>query len=429
MRRGQFRVSLKSRAAAGAFFAFLLVLPAFLLAFSLTSGTAQGNASRQRTISLYNIHTKQTLRVTYKKNGKFVASAMAEINQLMRDWRRDEATKMDPELIDLLWSIHSELGSQKPIHLISGYRSRNTNDLLRRVQGGQARNSRHILGKAADVHFPDIPVKRLRNSALIREQGGVGYYPTSAIPFVHVDTGRVRHWPRLPRYELAALFPGGRSKHIPADGQPITKSDYMIAMARLTPRQKHEIQLARGDTRPASRPFGTILAGLGGKLPWRGAEPSRPAPAAEPRPASYQVASTDASIGVAYRHTSLSRPGVRLPDEANSPLQGWARAPAFDEEHPDELSYQPFPILPLMGEQSISMDKGLARLSHPDQTKIFLLLERPDMVIPLTFRPGLQFAEMLWASQFKGNAVPNLFSGTYYAKADDRRPLHRTARR
>lgn len=58
-----------------------------------------------------------------------------------------------------------------------------------------------------------------------------------------------------------------------------------------------------------------------------------------------------------------------------------------------------------------------------------MLLDQHELVIPPTFRPGLQFAEMLWASQFKGNAVPNLFSGTYYAKADDRRPLHRTARR
>ena len=87
-----------------------------------------------------------------------------------------------------------------------------TNDMLRRTVGGQASESRHILGKAADVHFPDVPLKNLRYSALIRERGGVGYYPTSALPFVHVDTDRVRAWPRLPRYELALLFPrAGRS--------------------------------------------------------------------------------------------------------------------------------------------------------------------------------------------------------------------------
>ena len=81
---------------------------------------------------------------------------------ILRDWRRNEATKMDPELIDLLWEVHSELGSAEPIHIISGYRSRGTNDLLRKTVGGQAKESRHILGKAADVHFPDVPVKALR---------------------------------------------------------------------------------------------------------------------------------------------------------------------------------------------------------------------------------------------------------------------------
>ena len=138
---------------------------------------------------------------------------------------------MDPELIDLLWEMHNELGSAEPIHIISGYRSRATNDMLRQTVGGQASESRHILGKAADVHFPDVPVKKLRYSALIRERGGVGYYPTSAIPFVHVDIDRVRAWPRLPRAELALLFPNGRTQHLPADGDPITKDDVREARA------------------------------------------------------------------------------------------------------------------------------------------------------------------------------------------------------
>ena len=77
-------------------------------------------------------------------------------------------------------------------YVISGYRSRDTNEMLRRTVGGQASQSRHILGKAADVHFPDVPLRMLRYSALIRERGGVGYYPTS--DFVHVDVGRVRTW-------------------------------------------------------------------------------------------------------------------------------------------------------------------------------------------------------------------------------------------
>ena len=167
-----------------------LVFVAVYGAPRLTAGLPQ-----TRTISLYNIHTKETITVEYKKDGKYVPAAMEKINWILRDWRKNEATQMDPALIDLLWEIHTELGSEEPIHIISGYRSRATNDMLRKTRGGQAKQSRHILGKAADVHFPDVPLRRLRYSALVRERGGVGYYPTSAIPFVHVDTDRVRAWP------------------------------------------------------------------------------------------------------------------------------------------------------------------------------------------------------------------------------------------
>ncbi|HZA02503.1 MAG TPA: DUF882 domain-containing protein, partial [Hyphomicrobiaceae bacterium] len=119
----------------------------------------------------------------------------------------------------------------QPIHIISGYRSRATNEMLRKTVGGQASESRHILGKAADVYFPDVPLGKIRYSALIHERGGVGYYPTSAMPFVHIDTDRVRHWPRLPRDELALLFPTGHTQHVPADGTPISLADARVAQA------------------------------------------------------------------------------------------------------------------------------------------------------------------------------------------------------
>lgn len=189
------------------------------------------NSDKNRVLSVYNIHNKETVTVTYKRNGRYQPAAMKKLNWVMRDWRRNEATKMDPKLIDIIWEMHSELGSKKPVHLISGYRSRKTNNGLRKSRGGQARNSRHIVGKAADIHFPDVPVRRLRYSALIKERGGVGYYPTSALPFVHVDTGRVRHWPRIGRDELA-LLTKGRSKHVPRGGRSVTRADYARAKKR-----------------------------------------------------------------------------------------------------------------------------------------------------------------------------------------------------
>lgn len=196
-------------------------------------GAVSADRAGDRTISLYNIHTKETVTVLYKRDGRYVSAAMEKINWVLRDWRKNAPTTMDPALIDTLWEIHTELGSQSPIHIISGYRSPGTNAMLKRTRGGQAEKSQHINGKAADVHFPDVPIQRLRYSALVRERGGVGYYPTSAIPFVHVDTARVRAWPRLPRSELALLFPSGRTQHMPADGGPLTAEDGRAARVRL----------------------------------------------------------------------------------------------------------------------------------------------------------------------------------------------------
>ncbi len=204
-------------------------------AVAAAAGIGVGIADRpgDRTIALYNIHTKETVNVLYKRDGKYVPAAMEKVNWVLRDWRKNEPTTMDPALIDTLWEIHTELGSKEPIHIISGFRSRGTNSMLKKTRGGQAENSQHINGKAADVHFPDVPIQRLRYSALVRERGGVGYYPTSALPFVHVDTARVRAWPRLPRTELALLFPSGRTQHMPADGGPLTADDGREARARM----------------------------------------------------------------------------------------------------------------------------------------------------------------------------------------------------
>jgi uncharacterized protein YcbK (DUF882 family) len=103
-------------------------VPVFL-AGAVQSVVARGG---ERTISLYNIHTRETVSVVYKKDGKYVEAGLAKVNHVLRDHRRDEATRMDPELIDLLWEMHNELGSKEPIHVISGYRSRATNEHLRR---------------------------------------------------------------------------------------------------------------------------------------------------------------------------------------------------------------------------------------------------------------------------------------------------------
>jgi len=186
-----------------------------------------------RTINLHHVHTDESLTITFKKNGQYDEEALKKINWIMRDWRKNEATTMDPEEIDLLWQVYQEVGAKEPIEIICGYRSPATNNMLRSrsAKSGVARNSQHTLGKAIDFYIPGVPLETLRATAMRLQGGGVGYYPTSGSPFVHLDVGNVRAWPRMTREQLVKLFPDGRTVHLPADGTPLP--GYELAKADL----------------------------------------------------------------------------------------------------------------------------------------------------------------------------------------------------
>lgn len=183
-------------------------LIAGLTAFSCL-GLSTAALSSSRTISFYSLNTGESLTVTYKRDGRYIPSAMKKLNYILRDWRANAPTRMDPKVIDLVWELHQDLGSNKPIHLVSGYRTPNTNAMRRRQSRGVAKRSRHMSGQAIDMYFPDISLKLIRETALIKQRGGVGYYPRSRKPFVHIDTGNVRHWPRMPAAAYAALLRRG----------------------------------------------------------------------------------------------------------------------------------------------------------------------------------------------------------------------------
>src|SRR4051812_33401361 len=182
-----------------------------------------GAVGDTRTINLHHVHTDESLTITFKKDGQYDEEALKKINWIMRDWRKNEATTMDREEIVLLWQVYREVGAKDPIQIICGYRSPATNNMLRgrSAKSGVARNSQHTLGKAIDFYIPGVPLETLRATAMRLQGGGVGYYPTSGSPFVHLDIGNVRAWPRMTREQLVKLFPDGRTVHLPADGTPL----------------------------------------------------------------------------------------------------------------------------------------------------------------------------------------------------------------
>ncbi len=204
-------------------------LAALVLLFGsrvLQNAIAEGDT---RTISLHHIHTDENITITYKRDGRYDEAALEKLNWFLRDWRREKETRMDPHLIDLIWEVQRETGSQEPVWVVCGYRSPETNAMLRRRSHGVARFSQHMLGHAMDFYIPGVPLAELRVIGLRLQRGGVGFYPTSGSPFVHMDTGGVRHWPRMTREQLVRVFPDGRTVHIPSDGRPLP--GYALALA------------------------------------------------------------------------------------------------------------------------------------------------------------------------------------------------------
>jgi uncharacterized protein YcbK (DUF882 family) len=182
-----------------------------------------------RTLSFHHTHSEEDLTVTFKRDGRYDEEALKQLNHYLRDWRSQDQTTMDRRLFDILWEVYRDVDGTKPIQIISSYRSPATNAMLRRRSSGVARFSQHMLGHAMDFYIPDVPLEQIRFAGLHLQRGGVGFYPTSGSPFVHLDTGSIRHWPRMTHDQLAQVFPDGRTVHVPSDGNPL--KGYELARA------------------------------------------------------------------------------------------------------------------------------------------------------------------------------------------------------
>ncbi|MCX8996816.1 DUF882 domain-containing protein [Rhizobiaceae bacterium BDR2-2] len=268
-------------------------LVALALVFSSWPVATAQAAGQTRSLKIYFVHTGERANIVYKRNGRYDQKGLDALNRLLRDWRRNEPTRMDPRLWDLVWEVYRSVGAKDYIHAVSGYRSPNTNAMLRSRTAGVAEKSQHMLGKAMDFYIPGVPLKKLRETAMRVQGGGVGYYPKSGSPFVHLDVGNVRAWPRMSRKELVSLFPNGKTLHIPADGKPLP--GYQQALAEYKQRGGAPAGVMVADSRsgqPKRRNLLTALFGGGdenedadaitapARAPSRQQAPARAAPAA-----------------------------------------------------------------------------------------------------------------------------------------------------
>ncbi|MGE3652313.1 MAG: DUF882 domain-containing protein, partial [Reyranellaceae bacterium] len=151
-----------------------------------------GDPRAPRTLSFFHLHTRESITVTYKRNGANDRRALARQNHFLRDSRTRTEVNNDPQLFDILWLVRRRLGSSAPYQVVSAYRSPSTNAWLASYSRGVATNSRHMLGQAMDVILPGRTAAQVRAAGLELGMGGVGYYPRTG--FVHLDTGPVRRW-------------------------------------------------------------------------------------------------------------------------------------------------------------------------------------------------------------------------------------------
>eukprot|EP01114_Cavostelium_apophysatum_P016072 TRINITY_DN4512_c0_g1_i1.p3 TRINITY_DN4512_c0_g1~~TRINITY_DN4512_c0_g1_i1.p3 ORF type:complete len:181 (-),score=42.11 TRINITY_DN4512_c0_g1_i1:1179-1721(-) len=175
-----------------AFLKSSLLLAAPTLSLPALAKTAQA-AAGERTLRLYNTHTGEKVSTTFWAEGEFIPDGLKDINKVLRDHRNNKVAQMDPELLLLLSQLNDKLdNSNRELHIISGYRSPESNAKLHAASGGVAKHSLHMEAKAIDIRLPGKDLKMLHKAAMSLKGGGVGYYADSQ--FVHMDTGRVRYW-------------------------------------------------------------------------------------------------------------------------------------------------------------------------------------------------------------------------------------------
>ena len=330
------------------------------LAMMLAAGSAHAET---RTLKLYYIHTKERAEITYKKDGRYIQSGLNQLNRFLRDWRRNEPTKMDPRLFDLVWEAYQRVGGRDYIHVVSAYRSPATNSMLRSRSKGVAKNSQHTLGRAMDFYVPGVKLAKLREAGLKMGGGGVGYYPTSGAPFVHLDVGSVRHWPRMSRKELVAVFPKGGTLHVPSDGKPLPNYEQALAAYKSKGRTGPTVSVASSGVSGEGRTPGRgLLASLFGggadEEEESGAEFQRVA-AVNPRDAGAAPTVRPAERATANRRTepSAPEPAAPLPDVTEAepaarlpetvPFQVIESAPPQDETPEAIIASLPSRSVPL----------------------------------------------------------------------------------
>jgi len=387
---------------------------------------------------MFHTHSKESITVTFKVNGRYDESGLAKLNNFLRDWRNHKETKMNPHLFDILWEVNRDTGGKEPIQIISAFRSPETNEMLRSRSSGVAKNSQHVLGNAIDFRIPGVPLSELRAAGLRLQRGGVGFYPGS--DFVHMDTSTIRHWPRMTRDQLARVFPDGKTIHVPADGGPM--KNYQLAAAEIQQRgqfgDRQRTQIASAAAIPQSNTLKRFITSIFNadasnnprEQDVEDSEDEVPAPRRQEQPAprtGIQVASAGPQ--------SILPPAARQPqqEQPQTPRLQWQVGPSPANEqppadettgstlayaNPNERSFPPrmqtpgvLAAVPLVAgahqlTAGFAKANGLNQLKHPEPARGFAAPVRAMVDNRFT-----EFAPKLAQSGFQSDNTPIVVLG------------------
>ncbi|GGL88341.1 hypothetical protein GCM10011534_07970 [Pseudooceanicola nanhaiensis] len=159
--------------------------------YTKAAGFLRGSGDIRR-LKMYSARTGEKLDMIYWIEGEYIRDAVDEVSHFMRDWRNNKHMNIDMRTMDIMSAAHNLMDVSEPYLLISGYRSPETNAMLRSRSSGVAKNSRHLQGQAADLRLSSRSVNQMFKAASACRAGGVGRYTSS--DFVHMDCGPVRSW-------------------------------------------------------------------------------------------------------------------------------------------------------------------------------------------------------------------------------------------
>ena len=148
---------------------------------------------RSFSLNLRNTNTSETY--AYKIKASFFNNELNYdmLDYFFRDWRENKTIKMDRGVIkNFLKVCESLLGSDRELQvdITSGFRTKKTNEKLRRNSYNVAKNSMHLVGRAIDFRIRDRSISNLEKVAEKLTPGGLGIYSA----FIHIDTGPYRRW-------------------------------------------------------------------------------------------------------------------------------------------------------------------------------------------------------------------------------------------